>query len=141
MSSLAGSSTATTVSQNGYGQGTLSNIVIGQDGSITGSFSNGQQSTLAQLVLATFQNPQGLNNVGSSQFTNKPQTRAWLRSIPPGSGQLGTIVSGSLEESNVDLSNEFVKMIEAQSAFTANSKSISVAQQNDQTVLNLIPGG
>ncbi len=68
MSSLAGSSTATTVSQNGYGQGTLSNIMIGQDGSITGSFSNGQQSTLAQLVLATFQNPQGLNNIGSSQY-------------------------------------------------------------------------
>ncbi len=140
MSSLAGSSTATTVSQNGYGQGTLSNISIGQDGSITGSFSNGQQQTLAQLVLATFQNPQGLNNIGSSQFTQT--ANSGLAQInTAGSGQLGTIVSGSLEESNVDLSNEFVKMIEAQSAFTANSKSISVAQQNDQTVLNLIPGG
>jgi flagellar hook protein FlgE len=140
MSSLAGSSTATTVSQNGYGQGTLSNITIGQNGAITGSFSNGQSQTLAQLVLATFQNPQGLSNIGSSQFTQT--ANSGLAQInTPGSGQLGTIVSGSLEESNVDLSNEFVKMIEAQSAFTANSKSISVAQQNDQTVLNLIPGG
>jgi|SRR5579863_2401194 len=140
MSSLAGSSTATTVSQNGYGQGTLSNITIGQNGDITGSFSNGQQATLAQLVLATFQNPQGLNNIGSSQF--QQTANSGLAQInAPGSGQLGTVVSGSLEESNVDLSNEFVKMIEAQSAFTANSKSISVAQQNDQTVLNLIPGG
>lgn len=140
MSSLAGSSTATTVSQNGYGQGTLSNITIGQDGTITGSFSNGQTQSLAQLVLATFQNPQGLSNIGSSQFVQT--ANSGLAQInTPGNGQLGTIVSGSLEESNVDLSNQFVLMIEAQSAFTANSKSISVAQQNDQTVLNLIPGG
>jgi flagellar hook protein FlgE len=140
MSSLAGSTTATTVSQNGYGQGTLANITIGQDGTITGSFSNGQQQTLAQIVLATFQNPEGLNNIGGSQF--QASANSGLAQInTPGTGQLGTIVSGSLEESNVDLSNEFVKMIEAQSAFTANSKSISVAQQNDQTVLNLIPGG
>ncbi|HEY1729798.1 MAG TPA: flagellar hook-basal body complex protein [Candidatus Baltobacteraceae bacterium] len=140
MSSLAGSSTATTVSQNGYGQGTLSNITIGQNGAITGSFSNGQSQTLAQLVLATFQNDQGLNNIGNSQFTSSANSGLAQINVP-GNGQLGTIVSGSLEESNVDLSNEFVKMIEAQSAFTANSKSISVAQQNDQTVLNLIPGG
>ena len=140
MSSLAGSSTATTVSQNGYGQGTLSNITIGENGVISGSFSNGQSQTLAQLVLATFQNPEGLSNIGSSQFTTT--ANSGLAQInTPGSGQLGTIVSGSLEESNVDLSNQFVLMIEAQSAFTANSKSISVAQQNDQTVLNLIPGG
>jgi len=140
MSSLAGSSTATTVSQNGYGQGTLSNITIGQNGIISGSFSNGQSQNLAQLVLATFQNPEGLSNIGSSQFTTT--ANSGLAQInTPGNGQLGTIVSGSLEESNVDLSNQFVLMIEAQSAFTANSKSISVAQQNDQTVLNLIPGG
>jgi flagellar hook protein FlgE len=140
MSSLAGSSTATTVSQNGYGQGTLNNITIGQDGTITGSFSNGQQQTLAQLVLATFQNPEGLSNIGSSQY--EQTANSGLAQInTPGAGQLGTVVSGSLEESNVDLSNQFVLMIEDQSAFTANSKSISVAQQNDQTVLNLIPGG
>jgi len=140
MSSLAGSSTATTVSQNGYGQGTLSNITIGQNGAITGSFSNGQQSTLAQIVLATFQNPQGLNNIGSSQFQQTANS-GLAQLNTPGNGQLGTVVSGSLEESNVSLSNEFVKMIEAQTAFTASSKSISVAQQNDQTTLNLIPGG
>jgi len=140
MSSLAGSSTATTVSQNGYGQGTLSNITIGQNGIVAGSFSNGQTANLAQLVLATFQNPEGLSNIGSSQFTTTANS-GLAQVNTPGNGQLGTIVSGSLEESNVDLSNQFVLMIEDQSAFTANSKSISVAQQNDQTVLNLIPGG
>ena len=140
MSSLAGSSTATTVSQNGYGQGTLSNITIGQDGAINGSFSNGQQQVLGQIALATFQNPQGLSNIGSSQYTSTANSGLPQINVP-NSGNLGSIVSGSLEESNVSLSSEFVKMIEAQSAFTANSKSISVANQNIQTVLNLIPGG
>ncbi|MBV8223249.1 MAG: flagellar hook-basal body complex protein, partial [Candidatus Eremiobacteraeota bacterium] len=140
MSSLAGSSTATTVSQNGFGQGTLSNITIGQSGVVTGAFSNGQQQTLAQIALATFQNPQGLSNIGSSQYVQTANSGLAQVNVP-GSGNLGSIVSGSLEESNVSLSTQFVNMIEAQSAFTANSKSISVAQQNIQTVLNLIPGG
>jgi len=140
MSSLAGSSTATTVSQNGYGQGTLSNITIGQSGVITGAFSNGQQQTLGQIALATFQNPEGLSNIGNSQYEQTANSGLAQVNVP-GSGNLGAIVSGSLEESNVSLSTQFVNMIEAQTAFTANSKSVSVAQQNDQTVLNLIPGG
>ena len=140
MSSLAGSSTATTVSQNGYGQGTLANITIGGDGKITGAFTNGESVTLAQIALATFQNDNGLQRVGSSEFqatanSGLPQVNT------PETGQLGSIVSGSLEESNVSLSSEFVKMIEAQNAFNANSKSVTVANQELQTVIGLIPGG
>jgi flagellar hook protein FlgE len=140
MSSLAGSTTATTVAQNGYGIGTLSNITIGQDGTITGVFTNGQQQSLAQVALASFQNENGLQRIGSSQF--EQTANSGLAQVnAAGTGKLGTIVAGSLEESNVSLSDEFVKMIEAQSAFTANSKGIAVAQQDNQTVLNLIPGG
>lgn len=140
MSSLAGSSTATTVSQNGYGEGTLSNITIGANGVITGAFTNGQQATLAQIALATFQNENGLERVGNSDFTETANSGLPQVNVP-GTGQLGSLVSGSLEESNVDLSDEFVKMIEAQNAFTANSKSITVANQDLQTVIGLIPGG
>lgn len=140
MSSLSGSTTATTVSQNGFSEGNLSNITIGQDGTITGVFSNGQQQSLAQVALATFQNENGLQRIGNSQFL--ATANSGLSQInAPLTGKLGGIVSGSLEESNVSLSDEFVKMIEAQSAFTANSKGISVAQQDNQVVLNLIPGG
>jgi flagellar hook protein FlgE len=140
MSSLAGSSTATTVSQNGYGAGILSNITVGQDGSIIGAFSNGQQQTLGQIALATFQNENGLTRIGDSQF--EASANSGLAQVnAPGTGKLGSIVAGSLEESNVSLSSEFVKMIEAQSAFTANSKGVTVANQDIQTVLNLIPGG
>ena len=140
MSSLAGSNTATTVSQNGFGQGTLSNITIGQSGVITGAFSNGQQLALAQIALANFQNDQGLSPVGSNQFLQTANSGLAQVNVPT-SGNLGGIVAGSLEESNVSLSNQFVNMIEAQTAFTSNSKAISVGQQDDQTVLNLIPGG
>jgi flagellar hook protein FlgE len=140
MSSLAGSSTATTVSQNGYGQGTLANITIGGDGKVTGAFTNGQQVTLAQIALATFQNDNGLQRVGSSEFVSTANSGLPQVNVPQ-TGQLGSIVSGSLEESNVALSAEFVKMIEAQNAFNANSKSVTVANQELQTVIGLIPGG
>ena len=140
MSSLAGSSTATTVSQNGYGLGTLSNITIGADGTITGAFTNGQQETLGQIALATFQNEDGLQQVGANDFVETANSGLPQVNVPE-TGQLGSIVAGSLEESNVDLSNQFVLMIEAQNAFTANSKSITVANQNLQTVIGLIPGG
>ncbi len=140
MSSLAGSSTATTVSQNGYGEGTLANITIGADGTITGAFTNGQQATLAQIALATFQNENGLQRVGNSDFQSTANSGLPQINVPE-TGQFGSIVSGSLEESNVSLSQEFVKMIEAQNAFTANSKSVTVANQDLQTVIGLIPGG
>lgn len=140
MSSLAGSSTATTVSQNGYGLGTLSNITIGADGTITGAFTNGQEQTLAQIALATFQNENGLQRIGNSDFVETANSGLPQINVPE-TGQLGSIVSGSLEESNVSLSDEFVKMIEAQNAFTANSKSVTVANQDLQTVIGLIPGG
>jgi flagellar hook protein FlgE len=136
MSALAGSSTATTESQNGYGQGTLSNITIAQDGKVTGSFTNGQQQTLAQLATATFQNEQGLTRIGGSQFRATADSGLAQINVP-GSGKLGQIVSGSLEESNVSLADEFTKLIVAQRSFDANSKSITTGDQDLQVVLQL----
>lgn len=134
--SLSGSSTVTTVSQNGFGQGTLSNISIGQDGTITGAFTNGQNQALAQVALASFQNEQGLTRIGGSRY--QQTANSGLPQInTPGLGKLGTIVSGSLEESNVSMATEFVKMILAQRAFQANSRSITTADQDLQTVLSL----
>ena len=134
--SLEGSSTASVVSQNGYSAGTLSNFTIGEDGTVTGSFTNGQTKTLAQIAVATFQNEDGLERVGGNQFV---QTAAsGLAQVgTANSGRFGSIQSGDLEESNVNMANEFTNLIVAQRAFQANSRGIETADANLQTVINL----
>jgi len=134
--SLNSSSSGTVVSQNGYAAGTLSNITVGEDGTVTGSFTNGQQKTLAQLAVATFQNEDGLERIGGNQFT---QTAAsGLAQVgTANSGRFGSIVAGSLEESNVNLANEFTNLIVAQRAFEANSRGIQTADQNLITVTHI----
>ncbi|MGD0052652.1 MAG: flagellar hook-basal body complex protein [Vulcanimicrobiaceae bacterium] len=140
LSSLAEADSVTTLAQNGYAAGTLDNITIGTNGIITGAFTNGQNATLGQVAVATFQNEDGLAQIGSSQFSET--ANSGLAQIgTAASGQYGTINSGDLEQSNVDLASEFTKMIAAQNAYQANSKSITVASQDIQTAVNLIPGG
>ncbi len=136
MSALAGTPTANVLQQDGYAAGTLSNITIGQDGTISGSFTNGQQKTLAQVALATFQNEGGLHRLGGNAF--QQTANSGLAQIgSAASGRYGAIVSGSLEQSNVSLADEFTKMIVAQRAFEANTRGISTADQNMQTVINI----
>jgi flagellar hook protein FlgE len=134
--SLNSTSAATVVSQNGYAAGTLSNFTVGQDGTVTGSFTNGQQKTLAQIAVATFQNEDGLERIGDNQFA---QTAAsGLAQIgTANSGRYGAIVAGSLEQSNVNLANEFTNLIVAQRAFQANTRGIETADANMQTVIAL----
>ncbi len=134
--SLAGTYTANTLTQNGYQAGILSNITVGQDGTITGSFTNGQQKALAQVALATFQNEQGLNRIGSNFF--QQTANSGLAQVGTAStGGFGSIVSGALEQSNVSLADQFTKMIAAQRAFEANTRGITTADQNLITVTHL----
>jgi flagellar hook protein FlgE len=135
LSALAGVPTANVIAQDGYAAGILSNITVGQDGTVTGSFTNGQQKSLAQVALATFQNEGGLQRVsgGFQQTAN-----SGLAQFGSGnSGRFGGIIAGSLEQSNVSLADEFTKMIVAQRAFEANSRTISTADQNLQTSINI----
>jgi flagellar hook protein FlgE len=123
--------------QDGYAPGTLSNISVANDGTITGSFTNGQSVGLARVALATFQNEGGLLRVGGDEY---------LESVDSGMAQVGTAATGrfgsiagnSLELSNVSIGDQFTKLLLAQNAFTANSKSITTANADDQTVINLI---
>ncbi len=136
MASLSTSATASVLNQNGYAAGTLSNFTVGQDGTITGSFTNGQQKAIAQVALATFQNEAGLHRVGGNSF--QETANSGLAQVGTGnSGRYGAIISGSLEQSNVSLADEFTKMIVAQRAFEANTRGISTADQNMMTVLNI----
>jgi flagellar hook protein FlgE len=137
VSSLAATSDPNVVAQNGYAAGTLSNITIGEDGTITGAFSNGQNQVLGRVAVATFQNDDGLQQEGSSDFVasaNSGQAQYGTADA----GQFGAIESGSLEQSNVSISDEFTKMIVAQNAFQANSKSITTGNEDLQTVIQLI---
>jgi flagellar hook protein FlgE len=134
--SLAGAYTANVISQNGYAAGSLSNITIATDGTITGSFTNGQSKTLAQLALATFQNENGLQRLGSNQFS--PTAASGLAQVGTANiGRYGSVVSGALEESNVNLADQFTNLIIAQRAFQANSRGIETADANLQTVISL----
>jgi len=136
MASLASDYSATVLSQNGYAAGTLENISIGTDGTITGAFTNGQQKTLAQVAVATFANEDGLIRDGGNQFSQSVNS-GLARVGVAGTGSLGSIQSGALEQSNVSLANEFTNLIVAQRAFEANTRGITTADQNLQTIINL----
>ena len=132
---LAGAYTANVLTQNGFAQGILSNVTIGQDGTVLGSFTNGQARALAQVAMATFQNEQGLDRVGGNKFASS--ANSGLAQIGTGTvGRFGAIQSGSLEQSNVSLADEFTKMILAQRSFQANARSISVADQDLQLIVS-----
>jgi flagellar hook protein FlgE len=131
------STTSLSVAQNGVAPGTLSNMSVGQDGTITGSFTNGQTVTLGRVAIAAFQNEQGLTRLGNSQYSSSADSGA-AQLGTANTGRFGAIAGDSLEMSNVSLADEFTKLITAQNAFTANSKSITTANQNLQTVIGLI---
>ncbi|HZO92340.1 MAG TPA: flagellar hook-basal body complex protein [Candidatus Baltobacteraceae bacterium] len=135
--SATNASSATVIGQNGYAAGILSNITVGEDGTITGSFTNGQTLTLGRVAVATFQNEGGLTRLGGSDFGASANSGLAELGVA-GTGRYGDIVSGSLEQSNVSIADEFTKMIAAQNAYTANSKSITVADEDLQTVDSLI---
>lgn len=131
-----GESTAWAERVNGYPAGELSSISIDANGVITGVFSNGIRVDLAQIALATFQNPAGLTNVGESLYqasSNSGDARVGI----PGNGDAGALIPGSLEMSNVDLSEEFVDMITTQRGFQANSRIITASDEMLQELVNL----
>lgn len=129
-------STTTFQSADGYGAGDLQSITVGTDGALTGQYSNGQVIPLYRVALAKFQNNQALFKVGGNLFR---ETRLSGDPITgkPGSGGLGSISPNSLEQSNVDIATEFVKMITTQRGFQANAKIITVTDQMLAELINL----
>lgn len=138
MSSLSGQGQPiTTVSQNGYGQGTLQTFTVGNTGVISGSFSNGETKVMGGIALANFENLEGLQSVGSGQYAETPASG--LAQIGnPTDGQFGAIQDDALEQSNVSIATEFTKLIVAQSAYLSNSKAITISNQDLQAVDQLI---
>lgn len=134
--SYAKPDTVSLAAQDGYGAGTLTTISIDQKGVISGQFSNGKSRQIAQVALATFQAQSGLARAGDQLFAATKASGDPLTSTP-GSGDRGSISSGSLESSNVDLSTQLVTLIAYQRAFEANSKTVQTSDQMLQEVNGL----
>jgi flagellar hook protein FlgE len=121
--------------QNGFGAGDLTSVDINEEGIVVASYSNGEQINIAQLALSKFQNPGGLKLQGSNMFV------ATAAAGPPRTGlpgaELGKIFTNALEQSNVDMGNEFVRMITVQRGFQANSKIITTIDELLGELINL----
>jgi len=128
--------TAYASGQNGAPPGTLTSVSVDASGVITGHFSNGLSQTLAQVAVATFSNPSGLQQIGQSMYVSGPNAGPAVVG-PAGTGEAGGIVSGSLEGSNVDLAREFTQMIAAERGFQANAQVVTVDNQILQTLVQL----
>jgi len=102
---------------------------------LVGNYTNGQVKNIAQLVLANFPNTDGLSKAGSSLYEASTSSGVPLVNTP-GVGGAGTISSGMLEESNVDLAGQFVQMIISQQAYQANSKVISTTDDMLTALMN-----
>lgn len=137
LTQFAGSSTAVAQKQDGYESGSLSSVSVGSDGVLVGSFSNGAKKDLATIALAKFRNPSGLQSAGSGCFTTSANSGAAVFT-QAGSGGAGLIQGYSLEKSNADIAAEFVNLIEAQNGYQANARTITVANQILQELVNLI---
>lgn len=111
---------------DGYTSGTLNNITVDTGGKVIGTFTNGQVQTLAQIMLADFNNPSGLVRIGDNAYSVTANSGA---PTIVDAGGTSTIMSGSLEQSNVDLAQEFTKMITAQRGFQANARVITTSDQ------------
>lgn len=124
------------VNQNGSQSGILKGINIGTDGVISGQFTSGGNQPLFRIALADFANPQGLTHLGNSLYLQAPQSGPAVLGNP-GDGSFGTLLSGSLELSTVDLATEFVKMVTTQRGFQASSRTITVTDTLLEEVSNL----
>jgi flagellar hook protein FlgE len=121
---------------DGYASGQLTGFSVSDDGLIVGRYTNGRTSTLGQVILTTFANPNGLQNIGDNQWVETAASGVPLTSTPGTSG-LGSVQSSRIEESNVDLTAELVNMITAQRVYQANAQTIKTQDQIMQTLVNL----
>jgi len=139
MTALTGYADITTVGiakQDGRAAGTLDSFTLGNDGTLLGTFSNGDTSPIGRIALANFVNPGGLEKAGASDYRATVNSgRASLGTA--GTSGLGQLTAGSLEMSNVDLSQEFTNLIVAQRGFQANARVITTSDQVLQELTDL----
>jgi flagellar hook protein FlgE len=125
------------LSQDGYTSGRLSGLETDTSGVVYARFTNGQALALGQVALARFNNAQGLQQVGDTNWSETFSSGV-AQLGEPGNGSLGLIQSGALEGSNVDVASQLVNLIQAQRNFQANAQVITTADTVTQTVIQMI---
>jgi flagellar hook protein FlgE len=123
-------------SQNGEPIGQLQSVTVDPKGVVKASFSNGTTQALGQVVMAQVSNPQGLRQVGNGYWVASGLSGDTTLG-QAGEGGYGSLMSGAIERSNVDMTEELVGLISAQRNFQANAKAIDTANQLSQTIINI----
>jgi flagellar hook protein FlgE len=126
----------TSVYQDGYSSGTLQSVSVDEQGIFSAVYTNGTMTPFSQITLADFPSYPGLTKIGSNLYAETVASGPPMTNVPGGSG-LGTISPNSLEMSNVDLAEEFVKMITTQRAFQANSRVITTSDEILAELMNI----
>lgn len=124
------------ITQDGYTTGRLIGIDIEATGVVQARFTNGRSTPLGQVALAQFSNPNGLQQLGDTNWGETFASGQALRGVAGNAG-LGLIQSGALEASNVDITEQLVNMITSQRNFQANAQMISTSDQITQTIINI----
>jgi flagellar hook protein FlgE len=130
-------STLTTRTQDGAPTGTLEDFSVNNDGTITGRFTNNLQRTIGQVAVAQFTNPEGLADIGDNKFAATRNSGNAQIGEATVAGR-GRILGGTLEQANVDITEEFTDLISAQTGFQANSRVIQTSSQLLQQLINSV---
>lgn len=137
LTQFGGPSTAATSGQDGYAAGWLSTMSVSREGTIVGVFSNGVRRDVAALKIATFQNSAGLKSIGNNYFAPTANSGDPVPNKAT-EGGAGICQGGAVEKSNVEVAEEFVKLITAQNGYQASARTIKVANEMLQELTNLI---
>jgi flagellar hook protein FlgE len=127
-----GNAQVNTLSQNGFSAGQLQTVAVSDKGRIVGTYSNGRTIDLADITLAKFSGTDMLKRIDGGAFEETAESGG------PTYGGAGTVVGSSLESSNVDIADEFTKLIVTQQAYSANTKVITTSNQMVQDLLNML---
>ena len=122
--------------QDGVPEGDLVNINVAENGSVVATYSNGTQQVSGRINLATFTSAQGLGQKGNTVYTATGESGT-LAYGEPGSNGVGTLAGGAKERSNVDITEELVKLISAQRKFQSNAKAMETSGTLTQTLINM----
>jgi len=137
ISQVDSASAVSATTQNGFASGQYQSFTIGSDGTVTATYSNGQQQAVGQLAMANVANVQGLQILGDGDYATTLASGTAAVATSGASG-LGTMEDGALEESNVNISAEFSDLIIAQRAFEANSKAVTTFDTVTQDTINMV---
>ena len=133
---FAGPSNVSSQTQDGYASGDFSGVSVDGQGVVTGLYTNGQKIAMSQLAIAKFRSNDGLGRAGQNLWISTRESGTAAMGTA-GSGGRGATTGGALEGSNVDLASEFVSMIQHQRSFSANSKTITTADEMLQELISL----